>query len=119
MKKIIFLALLSGLLGSALADDLLARASGGALSENSLGVKKLSQAEMADVKGGYYLWQSPKYNYSSYLQKPMYSGGSPYSHTYNYLSKPYRNNYNANKYPQTSKQSIYSNHFMSYYRFRY
>lgn len=107
MRKIVFVALLSGLLGSALADDLLARASGGALSENSLGVKKLSQAEMAEVKGGYYLWQSPKYG-----------SGSAYSHTYNYLSKPYKNNYNANKNP-TSKQAIYSNGFMKYYRYRY
>ena len=109
MKKIVQVALLSGLLfGSALADDLLAKVSGGALTENSVGVKKLSDAEMAEVKGGYYLWK-----------RPFYYRGSPYSHTYNYLSKPYRNNYNANKYPQTSKQSIYSNHFMSYYRFRY
>ena len=108
MRKVIFVALLSGLLGSALADDLLARASGGALTENSLGVKKLSQAEMAEVKGGYYPWQSPQFY-----------NGSPYSHTYNYLIKPYRNNYNANKYPQTLKQPIYSNYFMSRYRFRY
>ena len=103
MRKVIFVALLSGLLGSALADDLLARASDGALSENSLGVKKLSQAEMAEVKGGYYLWQSPKYG-----------SGSAYSHTYNYLSKPYKNNYNANKYPSTSKQPIYSNGWCKY-----
>ena len=108
MKKIVFVALLSGVfLGSALADDLLAKASNGTLSENSPGVKKLSNAEMAEVVGGYYLWQSPKYN-----------SGSAYSHTYNYLSKPYRNNYNANK-NSTSKQAIYSNGFMKYYRYRY
>ena len=64
MRKVVFVALLSGLLGSALADDLLARASGGALSENSLGVKKLSQAEMAEVKGGYKIGSVNWYVYS-------------------------------------------------------
>ena len=105
MKKIIFVALLSGLLfGSALADDLLAKVSGGALTENSVGVKKLSDAEMAEVKGGYYLWKRPKY-----------SSGTAYNYVNNYISKPYNNNYNANRYPQTVKQPIYSNHWCERY----
>ena len=96
MRKIVFVALLSGLLGSALADDLLARASGGALSENSLGVKKLSQAEMAEVKGGYKIGSASWYAY------------------YTPTARPFKNNYNANKYPSTSKQPIYSNGWCKY-----
>lgn len=95
MRKIVFVALLSGLLGSALADDLLARASGDALSENSLGVKKLSQAEMAEVKGGYQIGSVNWYVYTKYTM-------------------PHKNNYNANKYPSTSKQPIYSNGWCKY-----
>ena len=97
MKKIVFVALLSGVfLGSALADDLLAKASNGTLSENSPGVKKLSQAEMAEVVGGYKIGSVNWYGY------------------YTPTAKPFKNNYNANKYPKTNKQSIYSNGWCKY-----
>lgn len=89
MRKVVFVALLSGLLGSALADDLLARASGGALSENSLGVKKLSQAEMAEVKGGYQIGSVNWYVYTKYTM-------------------PHRNKLKACTRPQTIKQPIYA-----------
>ena len=60
---------MSGLLfGSALADDLLAKVSGGALTENSVGVKKLSDAEMAEVKGG---WKIGSVNWYVYTYKIM------------------------------------------------
>ncbi|WP_161594702.1 hypothetical protein [Helicobacter sp. MIT 11-5569] len=36
-----------------------------------------------------------------------------YGHTY--IQQPWTNNYNANKYPQTSNQAILSNAFMSWY----
>ena len=101
MKKFIQLALFSGLVFNlAFADDLLFKLSGGALSENSSGVRKLSSAEMSEVKGGRYLWQGP-----------VYSSGTTYNYVNNYITKPYKNNHNANKYPQTLKQPIYSNHW--------
>ena len=55
MKKVLNIALLGSLLAScALADeDLLAKVTNGALSDNSKGVKVLSLDEMKEVKGGY------------------------------------------------------------------
>ena len=48
-------ALLSALTASlSLADDFLARATNGALSDNSVGVKKLTADEASKVVGGYY-----------------------------------------------------------------
>ncbi len=90
MKKIVFVALLSGVfLGSALADDLLAKASNGTLSENSPGVKKLSQAEMAEVVGGYKIGSVNWYVYNKYIM-------------------PQRNKHKACTRPQTLKQPIYA-----------
>ena len=55
MKKFLNIALLASLLiSSALADeDLLAKLTNGALSDNSKGVKVLNLDEMKEVKGGY------------------------------------------------------------------
>ena len=53
MKKLLFV--LVGLflsLNFANANDLLFKASNGALNQNSVGVKKLTDEEMAQVKGG-------------------------------------------------------------------
>ncbi len=55
MKKLFFL--LFGLflsLNLSYASDLISKASNGVLNENSLGVKKLSDEEMRQVKGGYF-----------------------------------------------------------------
>ena len=54
LKKILSLVALGSLfVSSALADDVLAKVSKGALSDNSQGVKVLSLDEMKEVKGGY------------------------------------------------------------------
>lgn len=54
LKKFFALAVLSSLfISSALADDLLAKISNGAISDNSKGVKVLSLDEQKEVKGGY------------------------------------------------------------------
>ena len=56
MKRLLFVVV--GLLVSlnlAYANDLLFKASNGALNQNSVGVKKLTDKEMAQVKGGLYL----------------------------------------------------------------
>ncbi len=54
LKKFFTLAVLSSLfISSALADDLLAKISNGAISDNSKGVKVLSLDEQKEVKGGY------------------------------------------------------------------
>lgn len=53
MKRLLFVV--AGLLVSlnlAYANDLLFKASNGALNQNSVGVKKLTDKEMAQVKGG-------------------------------------------------------------------
>ena len=55
MKRLLFVV--AGLLVSlnlAYANDLLFKASNGALNQNSIGVKKLTDEEMAQVKGGYF-----------------------------------------------------------------
>ena len=53
-KKLLSLAVLSSLfISSALADDLLAKISNGAINDNSKGVKVLSLNEQKEVKGGY------------------------------------------------------------------
>ena len=53
MKRLLFVV--AGLLvclNLAYANDLLFKASNGALNQNSVGVKKLTDKEMAQVKGG-------------------------------------------------------------------
>ncbi len=65
MKRLLFVV--AGLLVSlnlAYANDLLFKASNGALNQNSVGVKKLTDKEMAQVKGGLYLYtQQPAGQY--------------------------------------------------------
>ncbi len=58
MKRLLFVV--AGLLVSlnlAYANDLLFKASNGALNQNSVGVKKLTDKEMAQVKGGWFNFQ--------------------------------------------------------------
>ena len=52
-KTFAVLALISLLTSSSFADDFLAKLTKGALSDNSIGVKKLNLEEMKKVKGGY------------------------------------------------------------------
>ncbi len=55
-KKLLSVVALGTLLSSsAFAEDILAKVSNGAISDNSAGVKVLSLDEMKEVKGGYYL----------------------------------------------------------------
>ena len=63
MKRLLFVV--AGLLVSlnlAYANDLLFKASNGALNQNSVGVKKLTDKEMAQVKGGYYFHRAPSFD---------------------------------------------------------
>lgn len=100
MKKIFLnLSLILGLLSLAKASeiDILATVTNGALSENSAGVKVLSLDEKKEVIGGYKTFSA-----------------SWYVNTH--ITKPLKNNYNANTRPQTNHQSIYSNAFMKTYK---
>ncbi|HEG5455831.1 TPA: hypothetical protein SD826_001710, partial [Campylobacter jejuni] len=55
LKKLLSVVALGALLSSsAFAEDILAKVSNGAISDNSAGVKVLSLDEMKEVKGGYY-----------------------------------------------------------------
>ncbi|MDL0104306.1 bacteriocin, partial [Campylobacter felis] len=55
-KKLFSIVALSALLANfAFANDLLAKLSNGAVSDNSVGVKILSLDEMKEVRGGYYI----------------------------------------------------------------
>ena len=54
LKNLLSIIVLSALLSSsAFAEDILAKVSNGAISDNSKGVKVLSLDEMKEVKGGY------------------------------------------------------------------
>ncbi|TNB56060.1 hypothetical protein FDW44_08555, partial [Campylobacter helveticus] len=54
-KKLLSVVALGALLSSsAFAEDILAKVSNGAISDNSAGVKVLSLDEMKEVKGGYW-----------------------------------------------------------------
>ena len=75
LKKFFTLAVLSSLfISSALADDLLAKISNGAISDNSKGVKVLSLDEQKEVKGGY-----------QFVRAGGYDGGSGMLRSYAYL----------------------------------
>ena len=67
MKKFFFV--MAGLflsLNFANANDLLFKASNGALNQNSLGVKKLTDEEMAQVRGGWFSFQrAPEFDFYS------------------------------------------------------
>lgn len=57
MSKIIKTMLLSALFVLGLqANDLLSKATGGSINDNTFGVKELSSIEMKDIKGGYILY---------------------------------------------------------------
>ena len=91
MSKTLFkLAFLSVLISTfSLADDLLTKISNGVLSENFVGVKKLSEAEMSEVVGGYKIGSVNWCVYTHYLM-------------------PQRNKHKACTRPQTLKQPIYA-----------
>ena len=72
LKKILSLVALGSLfVSSALADDVLAKVSKGALSDNSQGVKVLCLDEMKEVKGGYLVKLYRDSNYA--LDSKMYA----------------------------------------------
>ncbi|MFQ6341483.1 hypothetical protein [Campylobacter sp. VTCC 70190] len=62
-KKLLSVTALGALLSSsAFAEDILAKISNGAISDNSAGVKVLSLDEMKEVKGGYYFSRASGYD---------------------------------------------------------
>ncbi|EJH9379488.1 hypothetical protein NF807_001560 [Campylobacter jejuni] len=63
-KKLLSVVALGALLSSsAFAEDILAKVSNGAISDNSAGVKVLSLDEMKEVKGGYQFVRNSNYDY--------------------------------------------------------
>ncbi|MCR2067262.1 hypothetical protein [Campylobacter helveticus] len=63
-KKLLSVVALGALLASsAFAEDILAKVSNGAISDNSAGVKVLSLDEMKEVKGGYQFIRNSNYDY--------------------------------------------------------
>ncbi|EEU8375194.1 hypothetical protein JRQ27_001790 [Campylobacter jejuni] len=64
LKKLLSVAALGALLSSsAFAEDILAKVSNGAISDNSAGVKVLSLDEMKEVKGGYRFQRDSAFDY--------------------------------------------------------
>ncbi|EOZ3532453.1 hypothetical protein ACU9ZQ_001010 [Campylobacter upsaliensis] len=65
-KKLLSVVALGALLASsAFAEDILAKVSNGAISDNSAGVKVLSLDEMKEVKGGYYFKRDSAFDYNA------------------------------------------------------
>ncbi|EAI7128622.1 hypothetical protein K7I34_000688 [Campylobacter upsaliensis] len=65
-KKLLGVTALGALLASsAFAEDILAKVSNGAISDNSAGVKVLSLDEMKEVKGGYYFKRDSAFDYNA------------------------------------------------------
>ncbi|EKI2579589.1 hypothetical protein PDY30_000662 [Campylobacter coli] len=65
-KKLLGVTALGTLLASsAFAEDILAKVSNGAISDNSAGVKVLSLDEMKEVKGGYYFKRDSAFDYGA------------------------------------------------------
>ncbi|EAI0687956.1 hypothetical protein E0379_08930 [Campylobacter upsaliensis] len=65
-KKLLSVTALGALLASsAFAEDILAKVSNGAISDNSAGVKVLSLDEMKEVKGGYYFKRDSAFDYNA------------------------------------------------------
>ncbi|EAH8238051.1 TPA: hypothetical protein R4L32_001484 [Campylobacter jejuni] len=63
LKKLLSVAALGALLSSsAFAEDILAKVSNGAISDNSAGVKVLSLDEMKEVKGGFNFVRDSRYD---------------------------------------------------------
>lgn len=65
-KKLLSVTALGALLASsAFAEDILAKVSNGAISDNSAGVKVLSLDEMKEIKGGYYFKRDSAFDYNA------------------------------------------------------
>ncbi|HEA8123171.1 TPA: hypothetical protein RXN02_000331 [Campylobacter jejuni] len=65
-KKLLSVTALGALLASsAFAEDILAKVSNGAISDNSAGVKVLSLDEMKEVKGGYWFQRDSAFDYNA------------------------------------------------------
>ncbi|ARE80572.1 hypothetical protein [Campylobacter helveticus] len=72
-KKLLGVTALGALLASsAFAEDILAKVSNGAISDNSAGVKVLSLDEMKEVKGGYYFQRDSRYDSISGIRSYAY-----------------------------------------------
>ncbi|ENS3064491.1 hypothetical protein ACEZ2Y_001806, partial [Campylobacter jejuni] len=72
-KKLLSVATLGALLASsAFAEDILAKVSNGAISDNSAGVKVLSLNEMKEVKGGVYFYRDSSYDFTAGLRSYAY-----------------------------------------------
>ncbi|ECQ7390255.1 hypothetical protein F0F28_08565 [Campylobacter jejuni] len=72
-KKLLSVVALGALLSSsAFAEDILAKVSNGAISDNSAGVKVLSLNEMKEVKGGYEFSRASSYDYTAGIRSYAY-----------------------------------------------
>ncbi|ECQ7392023.1 hypothetical protein ACWE6P_001802 [Campylobacter coli] len=89
---------------SAFAEDILAKVSNGAISDNSAGVKVLSLDEMKEVKGGYRFQRDSAFDYYA---------GSLTSYGYVVL------NDNSNDHREVSKQLGYSSNGYIVAKYRY
>ncbi|ECL3077272.1 hypothetical protein FSS39_05100 [Campylobacter coli] len=104
-KKLLSVAALGALLSSsAFAEDILAKVSNGAISDNSAGVKVLSLDEMKEVKGGYRFQRDSAFDYYA---------GSLTSYGYVVL------NDNSNDHREVSKQLGYSSNGYIVAKYRY
>ncbi|ECL0903685.1 hypothetical protein FZ828_05585, partial [Campylobacter jejuni] len=88
----------------AFAEDILAKVSNGAISDNSAGVKVLSLDEMKEVKGGYRFQRDSAFDYYA---------GSLTSYGYVVL------NDNSNDHREVSKQLGYSSNGYIVAKYRY
>ncbi|EAJ0763812.1 hypothetical protein AWH64_008900 [Campylobacter coli] len=104
-KKLLSVVALGALLSSsAFAEDILAKVSNGAISDNSAGVKVLSLDEMKEVKGGYRFQRDSAFDYYA---------GSLTSYGYVVL------NDNSNNHREVSKQLGYSSNGYIVAKYRY
>ncbi|HEB9288076.1 TPA: hypothetical protein RZK20_001778 [Campylobacter coli] len=72
-KKLLSVVALGALFASsAFAEDILAKVSNGAISDNSAGVKVLSLDEMKEVKGGTYFYRDPSYDFHGAIPSYAY-----------------------------------------------
>ncbi|EOB4243766.1 hypothetical protein ACIT2J_001450 [Campylobacter jejuni] len=72
-KKLLSVVALGALLSSsAFAEDILAKVSNGAISDNSAGVKVLNLDEMKEVKGGTYFHRDPNYDFNGAIPSYAY-----------------------------------------------
>lgn len=104
-QKLFSVIALGALLSSsAFAEDILAKVSNGAISDNSAGVKVLSLDEMKEVKGGYYFQRDSAFDYNA---------GSLSSYGYVVM------NDNSNDHGEVSKQLGYSSNGYIVAKYRY